>query len=206
MALRTAFKATVALTLTAAGGVAGYIGGSALHHRAAETPMPAANDKMRATAKAYESRFAKLADEQKRIEQTTDEEAAAQALLNDKTGFVSDAILDKNLSERDLRVLAYNFNKLSGEDGIRFRSHNFDARVMARRNECLRTTPAVHETFGRDRYAYAQRVETCMIERTQAVVDHDMLAAHMGAAMGGFAVGGFFLGYGAARRRAKPAA
>lgn len=205
MAIRVFFKAAAAVSLTGAGVIGGYAGGNALYHRVADTPMPATTPGMIARAGEFETRFAKLAESQKQLEQTTDEEQAAQMLLNEKTGFVTDALLDRDYSERDLRAMAARFNKLSGEDGIRFRSHNFSARSVARRNECLRTTPANSDQFGADRYAYAQRVETCMIETTQNAGQQQLMAAHMGGAVGGFAVGGFFLGYGAGRRRMKPA-
>lgn len=206
MGLKSIFKVAAAVTLTGAAATGGYVAGDAAHHRVAAVAMPAMTAKERATAAAYSTRFEALKANQQQLEQTTDEEDAASSLIEEKKSFTTDAILDRHLSERDLRVLATRFNQLASEDGIRFRAFNFNAATMARRDECLAITPARNATFGADRYAYAQRVETCMIEATQHRTEQDSLAASMGGMAAGGSVGGLLLGLGIGFRRGRKSA
>jgi hypothetical protein len=143
----------------------------------------------------YTKAISEIEAEQQRIDAGTDEETAASRLLEDKKRFATDVILDWRLSEYDLAKLSVRFNALSHEDGVRLRSQNFSAQTIARRNDCLRSVPAQ-----KDRYAQAQRVESCMIERAQRNDENRNLVMELGAIAGFGTFAGLTGGYALGRR------
>lgn len=193
-------KATAAIAAIGASGYGGYVASDYAYQYMANTPMPAISEAGRAAAQTYAVRYTQLMNEQTDLDNTTDEETAGEKLFEDKRSFATDAILDRNLSERDLARLARYFNSASEDDGVRFRSYNYAPETIARRNECLRITPSSAEPHGDDRYAYAQRVETCMINMTDNADATNAIAARMGGMAGGGMTFAFLLGF-AARRR-----
>lgn len=213
MKLVALFKAAVAsVTIAgagAAGGYAGYTAAPRLYNHLTETPTPSTSTLQDDTLEAYQTRLDTLIDRQNGVEYSTDQEEETLALDESKKEFATDAALDPNLSEADFGVIAARFNPLSKVDTIRLRSYNFDERTISRRDECLAATPATNEQWGADRYAYAQRVETCMIEKLQHTGDGAAIAQKMGAAggaLGGAGLAfGFSLGY-AVRSNRRPKA
>lgn len=208
MGLSKFFKAAAASAAILGGGYAGYTLAPQAEAYLADQPLPAVSREQRAAVKQYDLLFTTVLSEQQILDNSTDQEEAGLAFDEKKKALATDAVLDKNLSEKDLLSFAARFNAISQEDGIRLRSYNFDPRSISRRDECLVTTPASNDEFGDDRYAYAQRVETCMIDRLQApapavqrTAEWGLLAGGLG---GGVVVGGFALG-GRGRRKPAPA-
>lgn len=154
------FAKHAALAATAA--TAGAAAGLATHHHGAPA-APVYSTLHRETMGGYQARLNQITLTQASLDQTTDLEAAAHTLDEDKKRFATDAVLDRRLSERDLGALAVHFNQLSKEDGLRLRFHNYNPATVAQRDECLAQTPAL-----KDRFAYAQKIETCMIDTAQA--------------------------------------
>lgn len=203
MKLRHAFQAAAAAGVITIAGGAGYLVTEQAHHALAATPMPPLSLAARTTAQQYSLRLTGIMADQQQLDQTSDEEDAAHVLLEDKKRFATEAVLDRGLSERDLAALALRFNANSKEDGIRFRFYNFAPETAARRNECLRVTPATDAQFGDDAYAHAQRVEECMITKTQNSLGEDIQAAQLGGVAGGLAAGAFMVGR-LTRRKSAP--
>lgn len=200
MKLASVFKISAAAATIAGAGYGGYIAADNGYQRLANMPMPAIAAAERDTAKQYSLRFTTLLTQQQEHDNTTDEEEAGVALTQAKRSFATDAVLDRNLSEADLAKLAHDFNAISEEEGAGFRAYNHNAATIARRNECLGITPATAAPHGADRFAYAQRVETCMINLTDTSGATNAIAARMGGVAGGGMAFTFLLGF-AARRR-----
>ena len=200
MKLSPIFKASAAAVVIGGAGYGGYVAADSGYQYLGKTPMPAMSAQARDTAKQYSLRFTTVLAEQQILDNTTDEEEAGHALFESKRELATDAVLDPNLSEADLARLARDFNAISADDAIRFRSYNFAPETMARRNECLHVTPATNEQHGADRFAYAQRVETCMINMTEQAPATNVIAARMGGAAGGGMAFAFLLGFSARRR------
>ena len=200
MKLSPIFKVSAAALVVGSAGYGGYVAADSGYQYLAKTPMPAMSGEARERAKHYSLRFTTVLAEQQILDNTTDEEEAGHKLFEDKRELATDAMLDRNLSEADLARLARDFNAISTDDAIRFRSYNFAPETMARRNECLHVTPATNEQHGADRFAYAQRVETCMINMTEQAPATNVIAARMGGAAGGGMAFAFLLGFSARRR------
>ncbi len=199
-------KAVLSTALIAGAGYGGYVVGDEAYQYMATTPMPALRDDAQARATTYHQRLTTLAHAQKALTLTTDEEDAGHVLFEAKRSFATDAILDTALAEADLAVIARTFNTISGDDGIRFRSFEYDPATIARRNECLHVTPATDATWGNDRFAYAQRVETCMIRMTDDTGATNTIAARLGGVAGGGMAFAFLLGRVSRRRTVAPKA
>lgn len=194
------FKASAAAVAIGGAGYGGYVAADHAHQYLAKTPMPAMSAEARESAKQYGLRFTTVLAQQQLLDNTTDEEDAGNTLFEEKRELATDAILDRTLSEADLSRLARDFNAISADDAVRFRSYSYAPETIARRNECLHVTPATNERHGDDRFAYAQRVETCMIEMTDQTPATNTMAARMGGMMGGGMAFTFLLGFSARRR------
>ncbi len=194
------FKASAAAVAIGGAGYGGYVAADHAHQYLAKTPMPALSASARDRAKDYSLRFTTVLAQQQLLDNTTDEEEAGNTLFEAKRELATDAVLDSTLSEADLSRLARDFNAISEDDAVRFRSYAYDPQTIARRNECLRVTPATNDKHGADRFAYAQRVETCMIEMTDQTPATNTIAARIGGMMGGGMAFTFLLGFSARRR------
>ena len=163
-----------------------------------EIRSPLASETTDISFTKYTQDLKKIAALQTELQNTTDDEDAGSRLDEMKKRFTTKTILDKTLSERALGRLAVQFNDMSLEDGIRFRSYNFSPATIARRDECLRTTAAKG-----DDYATAQAVESCMIERLQNNPSPTPVVVTLSGALTG---GGIYGAFGWARRRKNPSA
>lgn len=199
MTLSRTFKISAAALAVGGAGCGSYFAADHAYRYMAAAPLPALSAEQRDAAQAYNLRFTRIVTEQNALDATTDDEDAGLALLESKRALATDAVLDRTLSEADLARLARDFNAIS-DDGVRFRSYNYAPQTVARRNECLRITSPSAAPHGDDRYAYAQRVETCMITMTDNSAATNAIAARMGGMGGGGMAFAFLLGY-AARRR-----
>lgn len=164
------------------------------------TPEPYAATETDTTFVKYQEQFAKIEKRQAALAETTDEEGT-DALENRKRVFISDSLVDENLSEKQLIRLADPFNKLGTEDGIVFRAFAANKFSMSKRDECLATTPA-NDTNS----IAAQRVENCMEALISQREPNVELATTLGAILGFGFYGSFAAGKSFGRRRAvKPA-
>lgn len=155
------------------------------------TPEPYTASENDSTFVKYQDQLAKIEKRQKALEGSTDEEGA-DAHENRKRVFISDSLVDENLSEKQLISLAVPFNKLGTEDGIVFRAFTANKDSMAKRNECLATTPE-NDTNS----VAAQRVENCM----EALISQHKPNVEFAAGMGGALGLGFYGVFAMAQRR-----
>lgn len=200
MKLSRIFKASAAALTIGIAGYGGYVAVDQGYQYVAKTPTPTLTAHARAVDKQYSARFTTVFADQQILDTTTDEEEAGLKLFEDKRALTTDAILDRDLSEADLARLARDFNAISDSDGIRFRSYNYAPETIAQRNECLDITPRTAAPHGADRYAYAQRVETCMISMVDTTPATRATVAGLGGMAGGGMAFALLLGYSARRR------
>ena len=164
------------------------------------TPEPYAATEADTAFVKYQAQLDKITKRQADLSETTDEEGT-DAHENRKRVFITDTLVDENLSEKQLIRLAEPFNKLGTEDGIVFRAFNANKFSLSKRDECLATTPANDS----DSIA-AQRVENCMEALISQREPNVELATALGAILGFGFYGSFAAGKSFGRRRAvKPA-
>jgi hypothetical protein len=180
---KTLRSTAAVLAFTLAGAGAGGVFNQSLSSRTSQTKAP---EQVTAQVK-YRTTFDALAEAQGALQDGNDEEAAMR-LDRKKRAFVADALLDKNLSEADLTTLARDFNALSVEDGVVFRT----PRLMGQRDEALKDV-----TVTRDRIESALRLEDAMTAYAKKEDQSQKTAAGAGA-LAGAAVG---LAYMIGRRR-----
>jgi hypothetical protein len=161
---------------------------SGTRHIANDYLAPATSAQEKAAARKYSKYLGAIAQRQTDLAETTDEEDAVQ-LETDKKSFRADALLDDDLSERDLRKIAETFNALGKDDGIVFRTAVYDPNAFANKSECK----AVVDD-GESKAASAERVETCMIVVREQEDRRDLLAAGLGGIFGIGFYGSFLLG------------
>lgn len=183
---KTLRRTAAVLAFTLAGAGAGGVFHQTLTNRTTQTKAPeqvSAQLKHRTTLEA-------LADAQKAVQDGNDEEAAMR-LDRKKRNFIAEALLDKNLSETDLASIARDFNGLSAEDGITFRTPT----LMKHRDEALEDVDVT-----RDRVESALRLEDAMV----AADKREQRSQKDAAAGGALAGAAIALAYLAGRRNRKP--
>lgn len=114
--------------------------------------MPALSASARERAKDYSLRFTTVLAQQQLLDNTTDEEEAGNTLFEAKRELATDAVLDSTLSEPTCRVWRATSTPSAKMTPVRFRSYAYDPQTIARRNECLRVTPATNDKHGADRF------------------------------------------------------
>jgi hypothetical protein len=180
---KTLRSTAAVLAFTLAGAGAGGVFNQTMSSRTSQTKAP---EQISAQIK-YRTTFDALAQAQGELKDGNDEEAAMR-LDRKKRAFVADALLEKNLSEADLTTLARDFNALSVEDGVTFRT----PQLMGQRDEALQDV-----TVTRDRIESALRLEDAMTANAKKEDRSQKTAAGAGA-LAGAAVG---LAYLIGRRR-----
>lgn len=178
--------AVIAFTLAGAG--VGGVFNQAVSSRTSQTRTP---EQITAQIK-YRSTLETLASAQAAVQDGNDEEAAMR-LDRKKRAFVADALLDKNLSEAALTSLARDFNGLSAEDGITFRT----PQLMNQRDDALEDVDVT-----RDRIESALRLEDAMVAADKREQQSEKNALG-GGAFAGAAVGLAYL-IGRRNRKAEP--
>ncbi|MEZ0260140.1 MAG: hypothetical protein ACAH80_03980 [Alphaproteobacteria bacterium] len=182
---KTLRSTAAVLAFTLAGAGAGGVFNQTMSSRTSQAKAP---EQITAQVK-YRTTFDALAQAQGELKDGNDEEAAMR-LDRKKRAFVADALLDKNLSETDLTTLARDFNTLSAEDGIVFRTPKPE--IMKQRDEALQDVAVT-----RDRLESALRLEDAMVAADKQE-QRSQKNALGGGALAGAAVG---LAYMIGRRR-----
>jgi hypothetical protein len=180
---KTLRSTAAVLAFTLAGAGAGGVFNQTMSSRTSQTKAP---EQVAAQVK-HRTTFDALAQAQVELKDGNDEEAAMR-LDRKKRAFVADALLDKNLSETDLSTIARDFNALSAEDGVVFRT----PQLMRQRDEALEDV-----TVTRDKIESALRLEDAMTAYEKKEQQSQKTAAGAGA-LAGIAVG---LAYMIGRRR-----
>lgn len=182
---KTLRSTAAVLAFTLAGAGAGGVFNQTMSSRTSQTKSP----EQVAAQVQHRTTFDALAQAQTELKDSNDEEAGMR-LDRKKRAFVANALLDKNLSETDLTTLARDFNALSAEDGIVFRTAKPE--IMKQRDEALEDVAVT-----RDRIESALRLEDAMMADARKE-DRSQKNALGGGAFAGAAVG---LAYMIGRRR-----